>query len=78
MTQIAGVLFVGLGWLMPAIPWTIVGLIWAYDLVWMVLMDLAKLLTYQLIEHRVAHHLQGFCACFTGRCTRPTGRRQMP
>ena len=42
-TQIVGVLFVGFGWLMPAISWTAIGLIWAYDIVWMVVMDVFKL-----------------------------------
>ncbi len=55
-TQIVGVLFVGFGWLMPAISWTAIGLIWAYDIVWMVAMDIAKLGTYRLIEHRARHH----------------------
>ena len=55
-TQIVGVLFVGFGWLMPAISWTAIGLIWAYDIVWMVVMDVFKLGTYRLIEHRARHH----------------------
>jgi H+-transporting ATPase len=56
VTQIFGVLFVGLGWLMPPISWTAIGLIWAYDLVWVVTYDVAKLGTYRLIEHRARHH----------------------
>lgn len=55
-TQIVGLAFVGLGWLMPAISWTAIGLIWAYDIVWMVLMDLAKLGTYRTIERGAHHH----------------------
>jgi H+-transporting ATPase len=55
-TQIVGVLFVGLGWLMPAISWAAIGLIWAYDIAWMVAMELVKLATYRLIEHRARHH----------------------
>jgi H+-transporting ATPase len=57
LTQIVGVLFVGLGWLMTPISWTAVGLIWAYDIIWMFVMDVAKLGTYRLIEHRAQHHL---------------------
>ena len=57
LTQIVGVLFVGLGWLMTPISWAAVGLIWAYDIVWMFAMDVAKLATYRLIEHRARHHL---------------------
>jgi len=56
VTQIVGLFFVGFGWLMPSISWTAIGLIWAYDIVWMVLMDLAKLGTYQMIGPGARHH----------------------
>ncbi len=56
-TQLVGVLFVGLGWLMSPISWTAIGLIWGYDIVWMVAMDVAKLATYKLTEHRASHHV---------------------
>ncbi|MEJ2009925.1 MAG: plasma-membrane proton-efflux P-type ATPase [Acidobacteriota bacterium] len=56
VTQVIGVLFVGLGWLMTPIAWAAIGLIWGYDIVWMVVMDVAKLGTYQLMEHRARHH----------------------
>ncbi len=55
-TQVVGVLFVGLGWLMPAIPWAVVGWIWLYDIVWMLVMDIAKLATYRVLEQHTAHH----------------------
>ena len=51
-TQIVGVLTVGFGWLMPAITWSEIGLIWLYDIAWFLVMDVAKLGTYRLIEHR--------------------------
>ncbi len=35
-TQIAAVLMCGFGWLVPALPWTVVGWVWVYNLVWMV------------------------------------------
>jgi len=56
ITQIVGVLFVGVGWLMPRISWTAIGLIWLYDIAWMIVMDVAKLGTYQLIEGAGRHH----------------------
>jgi H+-transporting ATPase len=56
VTQVVGVLFVGLGWLMSPISWAAIGLIWAYDIVWMVIMDVAKLVSYRVIEHRLAYH----------------------
>lgn len=57
-TQIAGVLFVGFGWLMSPISWGEIGLIWLYDIAWFLLMDLAKLGTYRLIEFRARHQRQ--------------------
>lgn len=54
-TQIVGVLFVALGWLMTPIGWSQIGLIWLYNIVWFVVMDMAKLVTYRLIEHRAGH-----------------------
>ncbi len=56
LTQIVGLMFVGLGWLMPPISWTAIGLIWAYDIAWMVIMDVAKLGTYRLIGPGASHH----------------------
>ncbi len=60
-TQIVGVLTVGFGWLMPAITWSEIGLIWLYDIAWFLVMDVAKLGTYRLIEHR-ANHQRRFLA----------------
>ncbi len=34
-TQILAVLMCGFGWLIPAIPWTLIAWVWAYNLVWM-------------------------------------------
>ena len=57
-TQIVGVMFVGFGWLMTPIGWAEIGLIWLYNIVWFLAMDLAKLGTYRLIEHRGSHQRQ--------------------
>ncbi len=64
-TQIVGVMFVGFGWLMTPIGWGEIGLIWLYDLAWFVVMDIAKLATYRLIEHRGRHQ-----RAFTGLLNR--------
>lgn len=54
-TQIVGVLFVGLGWLMTPISWFDIGLIWLYDIAWFLVMDGAKLATNKLMAHQAAH-----------------------
>jgi H+-transporting ATPase len=45
-TQVFAVLMVGFGWFVPALPWTVIGLVWLYMLVWMVALDLIKLALY--------------------------------
>jgi H+-transporting ATPase len=53
-TQIFAVLMVGFGWFVPAIPWTIIGLVWLYMLVWMVVLDLVKLALYRRLRHETS------------------------
>jgi H+-transporting ATPase len=51
-TQIFAALMCGFGLGVPAIPWTIIGLVWAYILIWMVGQDLVKLAVYREEESR--------------------------
>jgi H+-transporting ATPase len=53
-TQVTAALIVGLGFLVKPIPWSYVGLVWGYCLVWVFVEDWAKLHVY--------HHL-----AFTGK-----------
>ena len=55
-TQVFAVLMTGFGWLVPALSWKMIGMVWAYNLVWMVIQDIIKLGVYQLTEHRTRHH----------------------
>ena len=62
-TQLLGVLMAGFGWLIPALPWWLIGGVWGYNLLWMVVLDLVKLALYRLMEGRefrgvFADHLQ--------------------
>jgi H+-transporting ATPase len=52
VTQILAVLMTGFGWLVPQLPWRDIGWIWVYNLAWMVVLDLAKLGSNRLMEHR--------------------------
>ena len=45
----------GFGWLMPALPWMLIVLVWAYVIVWMFVLDVAKLGLYRLLENRARH-----------------------
>jgi len=55
-TQIFAVLMTGFGWFVPALPWRYIGLVWLYNLVWLLFLDCCKLGTYRMVEHRTRHH----------------------
>jgi H+-transporting ATPase len=61
-TQAFAVAMTGFGWLVPKLPWMLIGDVWAYDIAWMIVLDLVKLATYHFIrrmrEHRAAHKQQ--------------------
>jgi H+-transporting ATPase len=54
-TQIVAVLMCGFGWLVPVLPWKVIGYVWAYVIVWMFIQDLVKLALYALMENRANH-----------------------
>jgi H+-transporting ATPase len=49
-TQAAAVLMCGFGLLVPQLTWRIIGLVWVYNLVWMIVLDVAKLLLYRIVD----------------------------
>jgi H+-transporting ATPase len=51
-TQVLAVAMTGFGWLMPAVGWGAIALIWVYNLAWMVVLDFAKLGADHLLAHR--------------------------
>src|SRR2546421_9788709 len=48
--QIAAVFMCGQGWLVPALPWRIIGFVWAYNIVWMIVQDIVKLGLYRILD----------------------------
>jgi len=38
------------GWLVPSLPWKIIGFVWAYNLVWMTVQDIVKLGLYRVLD----------------------------
>lgn len=55
-TQIFAAVMCGFGWgLVPALPWTLIGVVWIYNLIWMFVQDIAKLITYRLMAYRAKH-----------------------
>lgn len=49
-TQIGGTLIAAFGLLMPALDWQYVAMIWGYALLWFLLLDGCKRLTYAALE----------------------------
>jgi H+-transporting ATPase len=45
-TQIAAVLMCSQGWLVPPLHWKIIGFVWGYNLLWMIVQDIVKLGLY--------------------------------
>ncbi|MEM7075295.1 MAG: plasma-membrane proton-efflux P-type ATPase [Pseudomonadota bacterium] len=58
-TQALAVLLCGFGIFVEAIPWRIIGLVWVYILVWMVVLDLTKRAMFRRLgrPHATPHHL---------------------
>ena len=53
-TQLLAALLCAFGILVPAIPWWLIGLVWVYNIVWMFLQDLAKLVMQREFTERAA------------------------
>ena len=51
-TQIVAVLMCGFGILVPSLPWVIIGLVWAYVLAWMLIMDAVKWVFFREVDSR--------------------------
>jgi H+-transporting ATPase len=49
-TQMIAVLMCSQGWLVPPIPWAIIGFVWAYNLAWMIVQDVVKLGLYGILD----------------------------
>jgi H+-transporting ATPase len=53
-TQIFAAFMAARGWLVPPIPWNLIGFIWVYNLVWLVIEDVVKLGIHRRIDRRRA------------------------
>jgi H+-transporting ATPase len=51
-TQIIAVLMCAYGLLVPQLPWLMIGLVWAYVLAWMVVLDMVKLAYFHFADLR--------------------------
>lgn len=51
-TQVFAIFMCAFGWFMPALPWLLIGVVWAYCLVWTLVMDAVKLLYFWVVNAR--------------------------
>ncbi len=51
-TQLVAVLLCGfgVGTIVPALPWSIIGWVWVYNIVWMFVLDFVKLVIYRVLD----------------------------
>jgi H+-transporting ATPase len=54
LTQIAALLMCGFGWLVPSIPWTLIGWVWLYNIAWMFVLGGVRLTTERFAAYRTA------------------------
>jgi H+-transporting ATPase len=57
LTQIVAVLMCGFGWLIPAIPWTLIGWVWVYNIAWMFVLGAVRLMTERFATYRTARQV---------------------
>jgi len=51
-TQIFAAAMCGFGWLVPPLPWTLIGAVWLYNIAWTFILDLGKIITNRVLEGR--------------------------
>jgi len=49
-TQIAAVFMCSQGWFVPSLPWRMIGFVWGYNVVWMIVQDIVKLGIYRILD----------------------------
>ncbi|MEM8725130.1 MAG: hypothetical protein AAGE86_06385 [Pseudomonadota bacterium] len=57
-TQALAIAMCAYGWLVPAISWNLIALVWAYNLVWLILLGVVRVATERLIDHRTSARLR--------------------
>ncbi|MEQ8655307.1 MAG: plasma-membrane proton-efflux P-type ATPase [Kiloniellales bacterium] len=69
-TQAVAVLMCGLGWPVPQLDWQTIGLVWGYNLAWMVVLDVLKVAAYRTLDRPRRHEFFSSLAV----PPRPSGR----
>jgi len=54
VTQVIAVLMCAFGWLVPQIPWPVIGWVWAYNIAWMFVLGVVRLSAERFATYRTA------------------------
>jgi H+-transporting ATPase len=55
-TQLVALLMCGFGWLVEPITWTLITAVWIYNIAWMFVMAVVRLVTERFVDHRTVRH----------------------
>jgi H+-transporting ATPase len=55
-TQLIALLMCAFGWLVEPISWTLIAAAWIYNIGWMFVMAIVRLITERLVDHRTDSH----------------------
>lgn len=47
----------GFGWLVPSIPWSLIGWVWVYNIAWMFVLGGVRLLTERFATYRTTEQV---------------------
>jgi H+-transporting ATPase len=57
LTQVVAVLMCGFGWLVPSIPWSLIGWVWAYNIAWMFVLGGVRIITERFAAYRTTRQV---------------------
>ncbi|MBP7243141.1 plasma-membrane proton-efflux P-type ATPase [Amaricoccus sp.] len=75
-TQALAVAIAARGWLGPALPWATIGLIWAYNLIWMLVLGVVRLGAERLMANATPARLRGAAIHTTPLGPQPAATKQ--
>jgi len=58
LTQIVAALMCGFGWLVPSIPWSLIGWVWVYNIAWMFVLGGVRLITERFTTYRTVRQVK--------------------
>jgi len=58
LTQIVALLMCGFGLLVPSIPWSVIGWVWAYNIAWMFVLGAVRLIAERLVSYSTIRHVR--------------------